>query len=120
MRKWGWVLGAVVVAVGMLYGLDRLTQRNFNQMYDRVGERVAEDQAVRAVCKDAAAKTLGVPVLNWDDSWPASPYTRVETTSTGYRARVAGDTGGTIHVFTCYIGGDKKVVQQVVKEQPAG
>src|SRR3546814_18920898 len=78
------------------------------------------DQAVRAVCKEAAAKTLGVPVLNWDDSWPASPYTRVEKTSTGYRARVAGDTGGTIHVFTCYIGDHKQVVQQVVKEQPAG
>ncbi len=120
MKRWEWAIGVAVVAVGMLYGLDRLTQRNFNQMYDRIGAQVAEDQAIRAVCKEAAAKTLGVPVLDWDDSSPASPYTRVEKTSTGYRARVAGDTGGTIHVFTCYIGGDKKVVQQVVKEQPAG
>ncbi len=115
MKARAWVLGTVVVVVGALYGLDYLYQRSVNRVHDQIDAQVTQDQSIRAVCKEAASRTLGVPVLDWDDTWTASPYTHVEKTSTGYRAKVAADTGGTIHVFTCYIGNDMRTLQQIAK-----
>lgn len=106
MKKGEWLLGAVIVGAMVVYGIGQVTKSNRQQRDARLDAQVASDQAIRALCKDAAAKTLGSPVLDWDDSWAASPYSRVEKTSTGYRARVAADTGGVTNAFTCYIAED--------------
>ncbi len=120
MKKLGESIGAaVLIGIAVLYGMGHFAQKGRIEREARLTEKWAkedaEDKALRTACREAVARTLGTPVLDWIDRPFGSRS--VIPTSTGYRISVVADTGGgRPYEFSCYFGNDMKTVLRVTEK----
>lgn len=111
MKLGEWIFAAVIIGAAAIYGLGQVAKKNRDELDARLDAQAAVDGVILNTCREAAAKRLGTPVLDWNDAL-IRPATK---TTTGYRVTAMADTGGTLHVFTCYIGNDMRSLQQITE-----
>lgn len=122
MKKLWESIGKVVALVGIavffystvyLDGKDRIERKA--RWAEESAKENAKDKALRTACREAVARTLGTPVLDWLDISFGSQ--KIMPTSTGYRILVVADTGGgQPYEFSCYFSNDMKTILKVTEK----